>query len=231
MSKSLIKSETIIMKESNSVVLKSSNYIRQLLNRELPLSLVYHSLEHTQLVVAGAKELCTHIKLTNQEKQIVLLAAWFHDSGHTVAYKGHEDFSQSIAHNFLSELKVETEVIRLVIDCIEATKMPQRPKNLLQKILCDADLYHLSLSDYDDYEYLLRVEWDLTLNQTYTDEEWRNLNTVFLAQHRYFTPFAKKVWEKKKRLNLQTLRKQGKQNKKAKSTSIVKKELLATIPH
>ncbi|MGB0931120.1 MAG: HD domain-containing protein [Chitinophagales bacterium] len=197
------------MNNLSAIISKAAYYVKELFEQSLPIHLVFHSLEHTQNVVKGVQELCKHLTITKQEKQILVLAAWFHDCGHTITYTGHEAVSQAIAYQFLSEQKVDIEVVSEVMNCIEATKMPQRPKNLLQQIICDADLYHLSFTDYDDYEYLLRVEWDLILNQTYTDEEWRNLNIVFLAQHRYYTPYAKKKWEKRKRLNLQVLREQG----------------------
>ncbi|MEZ4887884.1 MAG: HD domain-containing protein [Chitinophagales bacterium] len=196
------------MSKSTAIVSKTTNYIETLFNNNLPIHLVYHSLEHTQNVAKGVDKLCEHIPLTKEEKLIVRLAAWFHDSGHIIVYKGHEAVSQAIAYKFLRDLDVKIDVIQQVIDCIEATKMPQKPQNLLQQIVCDADLYHLSFADYDDYEYLLRVEWELILNKTYTDEEWRNLNIQFLTNHEYFTPYAQKVWRKRKDLNLKILREQ-----------------------
>ena len=41
-----------------------------------------------------------------------------------------------------------TEKMESVLACIGATIMPQQPTNLLEEIICDADLYHLSLDEY-----------------------------------------------------------------------------------
>ena len=46
--------------------------------------------------------------------------------------------------------------------CIAATKMPQKPEGVLQQIICDADLFHLSLPEYIYLQKLLLEEcqWD-----------------------------------------------------------------------
>ena len=35
------------------------------------------------------------------------------------------------------------ELIQRVSSCIQATRMPQSPLSQVEKIMCDADLYHL----------------------------------------------------------------------------------------
>ena len=196
------------MKETLPILIKTASYIRQLFEETLPIFLVFHNLEHTENVVKGVTEIGKHTSLSKEEKEIVLVAAWFHDSGHTVSYQNHETISQALAYEFLSTLEISVDFIEKVIGCIEATKIPQSPKNLLQQILCDADLYHLSSTEeFDDYQYLLRTEWDLALNQVYTDKDWLNLNIHFLGNHRYFTSFAQKVWEKRKQANFRFLQK------------------------
>jgi hypothetical protein len=70
--------------------------------------------------------------------------------------------------------------IAKVVSCIDATSMPQHPRNLLEQILCDADLCHLASSSYPDYQEMLRVEWHLELGLSITDEEWNVSNDKFL---------------------------------------------------
>ncbi len=53
---------------------------------------------------------------------------------------------------------------------------------------------------------LLRREWELTKGITYTDEEWFQLNIDFLSNHFYFTPFARKHFDKDQQNNLARLK-------------------------
>ena len=54
----------------------------------------------------------------------------------------HEDEGIKIATVFLAEHKVKDEIIAGIKGCITATKMPQSPKNLMEEIVADADLFH-----------------------------------------------------------------------------------------
>lgn len=76
--------------------------------------------------------------------------------------------------------------------------MPQHPRNLLEQILCDADLCHLASSSYPDYQEMLRVEWHMELGLSMTDEEWNVSNDKFLKNNSYFTAYGKRVLEPRK---------------------------------
>lgn len=99
--------------------------------KELP----FHNLQHTKEVVQNAKYLCAAMDINEQNTQILLVAAWFHDTGFSKTYKGHEDKSKAIASKFLKHEKVDSGFINKVKDCIDATKMPQCPKTALAEVL------------------------------------------------------------------------------------------------
>ena len=81
----------------------AGKYIAQLFTKELSPNLLFHNFHHTANVVRGVRELSKHLGLVKEEKEILLLAAWFHDSGHTICYADHEIESQKIAKAFLEE--------------------------------------------------------------------------------------------------------------------------------
>ena len=177
-------------------------YVSRLLTRSLSNELYFHDLRHTLNVVRGVRNICKHMEFSEEEYEILLLAAWFHDTGHVHTYKGHEAESLKIAQEFLEEKNYPTDKIAQVLDCIAATRMPQQPKNKMQEVICDADLYHLSLPEYPHLQHLLREEWSQVLNQKYTDAEWSILNLSFLNSHHYFTTYGKNVLGGRKALNL-----------------------------
>ena len=130
------------------------------------------------------------------------MAAWLHDIGHTKNYTDHETESQLIALELLCIAGMPEEETALIIGCIGATRMPQRPKNKLEAVLCDADLAHLASIHFFDRSDLLRQEWDTILDKQYTDDGWLESCLQFLATHRYHTPYGQSVLRRRKAQNI-----------------------------
>ena len=168
-------------------------------------NLPYHNLEHTQMVVETVGELAQSMILKAEEVEIVMIAAWFHDTGYSVKYLGHEEASQQIVLNFLTQQQAAPEFIDSVLKCIQATKVPQNPRNHLEQIICDADLAHLASMDFLHLQDKLRQEWNIYLGKVYTNQEWLNETLKFLRNHQYQTTYAKEHWEASKTQNIQLL--------------------------
>jgi predicted metal-dependent HD superfamily phosphohydrolase len=175
-------------------------YISSLLNRELAPPVSFHTLAHTRTVVAAVAEIGAISGLTAAQLELVQIAAWFHDTGYCYTYIGHEEESKKIAQQYLTQHGMADAEIQQVLACIEATKMPQRPLTLMEEVLCDADLYHLSQDSYLEKEALLREEWAGCLLQCFTDEEWNRMNDAFLIRHQYFTGYGRDVLQKRKEI-------------------------------
>ncbi|MDB5148878.1 MAG: hypothetical protein JWQ57_2898 [Mucilaginibacter sp.] len=169
----------------------------------------FHNLGHTQRVVYAAIEISAHGKLKRQELTILTIAAWFHDTGYLYHYKGHEDTSMIIAGTFLMQHHYNNDFIQQVWDCIEATKVPQSPKNLIQQIICDADMHHFASPDYLKCAHNLKMEWEIYLGKQCSDEEWYNVNLNLLQQHQYFTEYGKTVLQAGKEKNIELMKKQA----------------------
>ena len=168
----------------------------------------YHNLHHTWQVVGASTELAQKMKLGIEEMEILILAAWLHDTGYSVRYQGHEAASQRIALNFLSQRQFPQENISVVLRCIQATEMPQKPRSQIEQIICDADLAHLASPHFLTLQNKLRLEWDIYLKKVYPDEEWLVESLAFLNDHHYHSPYARDNWEEGKKQNSRLLQKQ-----------------------
>lgn len=203
-----------------NILFEVKQYATLLLKHHLPKTLTFHNYLHTLNVVHAVNHIGSNSGLSNEELEIVIIAGWFHDTGHTISYNDHEDHSKIIAHEFLFDVKYEQNKIKKIIDCIEATKLPQKPLDKLERVLCDADLYHLSQQNFFIKNDLLRKEWELVLNKYYSDLEWYELNITFLKNHHYFSTYGKNILDNQKRLNINRLIKQYNSIKKRKSVRI-----------
>ncbi|WP_413667611.1 Pycsar system effector family protein [Mucilaginibacter sp. Mucisp86] len=167
--------------------------------------LIYHNLRHTKDVVAAATQIANHYQLSDEDFFVVISASWFHDTGYFTDKKDHESKSVALATHFLKQHKVDQTVIDKVSGCILATKMPQSPADLLQQIICDADLFHLGTDDFRDKNKLLRKEMEAIKKHDIDKDEWRSYNIEFLQGHEYYTDYCRLLLNDQKHKNLQKL--------------------------
>ncbi|OCX54402.1 phosphohydrolase [Mucilaginibacter sp. PPCGB 2223] len=175
--------------------------------------LTYHNAAHTQSVVSYAIQIADHYQLNDDDFFAVCAAAWFHDSGYMLDLHNHEDKSIEIAREFFSDHHIKAAVLDRIIACIEATKIPQNPKGLLENILCDADLFHLGTDDFTGKSKQLRQEVEALHNTRIDRAEWRQRNIDLLEGHRYHTDYCRLLLHDRLQENLNKLR--NKQQKTA----------------
>lgn len=183
--------------------LKSTQvYCTTLLSKGNCSELPFHNLEHTKEVVQNVTYLCAAMNIDERDTKILKVAAWFHDTGFSVTYKGHEAESKKIATAFLKQQKVDKGFINKVCNCIDATKMPQCPTTPLAEVLCDADIFHISNSHFFYRKLLLRMEREIFCDVKSTDLEWHKLNLEFLKKHHFRTVYGKETLEQGKQENI-----------------------------
>ena len=187
--------------------------------------LTFHNLAHTKEVVQATDQLAEHYKLSETDYLAVMAAAWFHDTGYLVGSpEGHEERSADMATKFLRHLDQSDALVKSVKHCIRATKMPQSPQNLLEQILCDADLFHLGSDDYNNKQKQLRKEQEKITGTDISGSDWRQMNIDLFETHRYFTDFARTLLNKSKADNLRRL-----QEKKADKAGVALPETQPVI--
>ncbi|MFB6457422.1 Pycsar system effector family protein [Chitinophaga sp. Hz27] len=171
-------------------------------------TLVYHNLVHTQAVVSAAGQIAAHYHLQDDELTAVYVAAWFHDEGYLEGEgKVHEIEGAAQAVKFLQEQGASESLQEMVKGCILATKMPQSPKNLIEQIVCDADLFHLGTKEYADRSKLLRHEVELVHQKEINRIEWLRGNIKFLTEHQYWTDYARTLLKQQKEDNIKQMQK------------------------
>ncbi|MDQ6755418.1 MAG: YitT family protein [Bacteroidota bacterium] len=183
---------------------KVFTFIIDKLQKELPSYLTYHSKQHTQDVVNAAQHLVASEKISEEDGLMVLTASLFHDTGFVKGYENHETSSCEIARQILPSYEYDKDQIEKICKLIMATKAPQQPSNLMEEILCDADLYYLGTNNYFVTAEELKTEL-IEADKFKKDTDWNKVQIDFLKKHRYFTLTAIKENDKKKKENLQHL--------------------------
>ncbi|WP_264531002.1 Pycsar system effector family protein [Flavobacterium sp. N502540] len=199
-----------------NLIEQSEDFVSNLLKDKLSNLYSYHNFNHTLTVVNAVKELCKKEDVTAEEKEALLVAAWFHDTGYINGYEKHEEESVKIATAFLKEKELSDEFITQVSGLILATVKEYIPKTHLEKIIKDADFAHLMGTEYATTCELLRIELKNTWNLNFSNAEWAKENLNFLMnKHRFYTDYALRKWQPLKERNLLMVQKKiEKQEKK-----------------
>ncbi|RYY41717.1 MAG: phosphohydrolase [Chitinophagaceae bacterium] len=191
-----------------NILAATQERVTRIFREDVDPKFVFHNLSHTQQVVAAAQELAAQYSLSDDDLFVLLVAAWFHDTGfRSGKAEEHEKESIRLATAFLQEQGVDDETIQRVSSCIQATRMPQSPLSTVEKILCDADLYHLGGPDFKKITDQLHTEQETYLGKRLSKKEWRQRNIEFLETHQYFTDYAQQNREPQKQEQIRQLRK------------------------
>ena len=75
------------------------SHISALFTEKSPGENVYHDMTHTTEVVRGVAKIGKAAGLTEEELQLVTVAAWFHDVGYIEKEAGHEEVSARYARD------------------------------------------------------------------------------------------------------------------------------------
>lgn len=197
------------MNEAQEQILADArHYVTDMFTQKVRPEFVFHSLDHTEAVAEACSQMADYYQLSDEDRFVLLLSAWFHDTGYSAGkVEGHEEISAQIATDFLKQHNVDETIQQRVSSCIRATHMPQSPISQTEKILCDADLLHLSTEDFKAMNQLLKQERENLLEQKIPKKEWRKGNIKFLQEHKYFTEYGQQYLEPGKQQNLIALTK------------------------
>ncbi len=213
---------------SSALTTAAQAYVSDLLARELSLKLTYHSLAHTEAVVKECRALAPAAGLSDADTEALLVAAWFHDTGYLDVYDGHEFRSMERAAAWLQQQGVPAARGQLIETLIKATHRDSKPETELEKLLVDADMSNLARDDYRARAELLRTEWELVLDKTYSTQEWAELQLNFMLAHKYQSEAGKDRYKKALKKNIEDQREHlKKKEKKGKKKSKEKTDTFA----
>jgi predicted metal-dependent HD superfamily phosphohydrolase len=185
---------------------KVEQYARDSFDHTNLNNLLYHNLRHTESVASYAKQIAHHYQLGERDFFIVVASAWLHDLGYTLERANHEAEGAGAAAIFLGNLGLPGVDIDAIKGCILATKLPQDPHNLLEEIVCDADLYHLGTSHFSELNKSMRKEAEEATNKKISKDDWRVKTINFLESHTYHTDYAKLILNDQKQKNLEEMK-------------------------
>jgi hypothetical protein len=169
------------------------------LQTELSLQDKLYPANYSHLPIKAAEEIGRGIALSEKEMETVRLAAWLYDNE-----SSYLDISQkaSIIDDFLTSQHVSSQVIRQAYGCIQASRLPCKPTNLMEETLCDACSCYIADKAYFEQAKSLKKEKKKQMSK----QEWLEDQINLFTNHRFFTPYAIEKFTAGKEKNLLLLR-------------------------
>jgi predicted metal-dependent HD superfamily phosphohydrolase len=184
-------------------------YVRELFRDELPAGIKYHNADHTlhatKGVVAVANNLAKLENVSELDRELIIAAAYFHDTGYIREYEKNEPIAARMAGRILKLIGYKPDEIKKVQKMILATDPDVEPKTHVEKILCDADLDNLGREDFFQLDERLREGRGMRGIDVSDDVTWYRNTLEFLEEHQYYTESQNRLREKGKQKNTREL--------------------------
>jgi predicted metal-dependent HD superfamily phosphohydrolase len=195
-------------------------YIRELFRDELPHGIKYHDADHTlhpnRGIVAIANNIAQAENVSEHDRELLVAAAYFHDTGYIREYDKNEPIAARMAGRILKLIGYKPKEIEKIQSMILATDLAREPETHLEKILCDADLDHFGRDDFFELDSKLRDGRGARGVDVSDDEKWYRGTLDLIQNHRYYTKTQKKLREDKKQKNILALKDKIKDSEKRK---------------
>ena len=185
--------------------IKLRNNALEILNSKLSKDLYYHCIHHTLDVLKVINQYMKREKINGDEAKLLRIGVLLHDIGYTVSIHDHELKGIEIAETMMSQFGFSNKHIEIVKGLILSTRVPQRPKNKLEKMICDADLDYLGRPDFYKIGDLLYKEMKAYSNIE-NKKNWNKVQIKFLEAHQYHTDFARKNRQPQKEERIKELK-------------------------
>lgn len=199
------------MSSNNGIIKEADRFVHELFDKYYQENLVFHNIDHTRSVVQRVQEIASHYDLPENEMRELMVAAWFHDTGHLFTEPAsHEEKSIEIMRDFMSQKSPDGESVEKIAALIRMTKFPPSPQTLQEKIICDADTYHFGVDDFKKTNKAMKKELTLRKMNTLV-MDWEKNTLELLQKHQFFTGYCRDLLQEGKDKNIQRFRKKSKQ--------------------
>ncbi len=171
------------------------------LSNKLDSKYHYHNLHHTKRVINSAKQIGNHYNLSRDDWRDLLTACLLHDYGFIKSHIDHEEIGAQISKEILPGYYFSDDHIESVSSLILITKVEEKPSNLLESIIRDADLEYIGSGDFEKISEYLKKEW-LKCGVVDNENQFYKIQYEFLLSHNFYTAYMQEKGRDQKIKNI-----------------------------
>lgn len=170
-------------------------------NSPLLYQFFYHGWMHTKSVYDAVCYLVTSENIMDDDARLLKIASLYHDTGYISGDEEYHEYKSAvIAREELRSFGFSEYEIDVVCRLIISTISGKEPLDILENIMCDADLEYLGRDYYPYVSELLRRE------RSILHSVWKKEQITFLERHKFVTSSAQKFFNHQKEINIRKLK-------------------------
>lgn len=190
---------------------RAKNHLIKRLETELSPQHYYHGVNHTIDVINAVTDIAQQENIKGDELILLKTAALYHDAGFLYQHSCNEPIACEIARTSLKEFGYDNRQIEIICRIIMATALPHNPKNILEDIMCDADLDYLGTDEENYIKHSDRLRCELAeFGLSMDNAEWLAMQIKFLESHKFFTKTNRQRRDPVKKIILEHLKEKQK---------------------
>jgi len=186
-------------------ILDLEEFVIEKLEKELPEDLFFHNAGHTSHVYTQVELLGRGEKVSDEDLLLLRSAALLHDIGYIDRMDDHETRSVEYAREILPLYRYNEDQIEKICNLIMATTIPSEPQNLLEQIICDANLDYLGRVDFLIQSDKLFQEYRIR-RKIKSKKDWNHYQINLLENHDFHTDIANRMREVPKEQQIENIR-------------------------
>ena len=171
------------------------------LSNKLDSKYHYHNLHHTKRVINSAEEIGNHYNLSRDDWRDLLTACLLHDYGFIKSHIDHEEIGAQMSKEILPGYYFSDDHIESISSLILITKVAEKPSNLLESIIRDADLEYIGSDDFEKISEYLKKEW-LECGVVDNENQFYKIQYEFLLSHNFYTAYMQEKGREQKIKNI-----------------------------
>jgi hypothetical protein len=184
------------------------SFLLDQLRWKTPTQHSFYGYEHTLNMFQAAEQLIIMENVKGENAIMVKTAVLLLNAAVLEDENCSPEISARLARRWLPEFGYTTKNILLINGMLLSTRSPQRPQNLLEKIVCDASTEYLGREDYPYWAEKLYRQMFLQ-SKPQKESGWPQMEQTSFANHQYFTETAKRLWNANKQRNYKLLQLQA----------------------
>ncbi|MCF8240601.1 MAG: DUF5706 domain-containing protein [Melioribacteraceae bacterium] len=209
---------------SNELIQSVEDHVRKLFKEKSPAENVFHDLAYTLEQVDTAKDFADKMKLSADDKTIILISSWFLNTGYFDKAENVNSESADYAEKYLMDKNVDSVIIDKVKSAVLAASRTALPASKLEEIICDIDSQYLGQKSFEERGELLLLEFEKRNNKFLPDIEWLEYIINLFTSSKYFTKFAKENYGEQRLANLSKIQKKLKKKISKKKNLLIKEK-------
>ncbi len=190
------------MSNTSSIIRAGSAFVQQYLLEKLPASRLYHNFDHAEEVAGVAKKLAKAADLTDEQSEVLQLAAWFLNCGLGRSEELAGEESAAVAEHFLKSRNYDAYRVKIVRSLIVRFHSDEPPADEMGRILYDANWSFTGRKRFFRRARLLRLEREETAGKKMSAHEWNKTLLDMVIHHPFLTSWAQDRFGKRRNKNL-----------------------------